>query len=51
MELGELTQDPGTGPPITVRKGVNSNSQFALALFAADAVTTALFVFDHVRSG
>ena len=27
MELGELAQDPGTGPPITVRKGVNNDWQ------------------------
>ena len=40
MELGELTQDPGTGPPITVRKGI-TRLPIRFSFFAAAAVTTA----------
>ena len=39
MELGELTQDPGTGPPITVRKGI-LRLPIRLSFFAVATVTT-----------
>ena len=36
------TQDPGTGPPITVRKGI-TRLPIRFSFFAAAAVTTTLF--------
>ena len=50
MELGELTQDPGTGPPITVRKGI-TRLPIRFSFFAAAAVTTTLFVCSPHATG
>ena len=39
------SQDPRAGPPITVRKGVNNDSQYALS-FARGGSNTPAFGFD-----
>ena len=50
MELGELTQDPGTGPPITVRKGI-TRLPIRFSFFAAAAETTAFCLYVTTRYG